>query len=52
MLYVTYSGSIDRSLLENLINENNKLKNQVESINTFFNENQEVALKYEEWIEN
>jgi hypothetical protein len=50
MLYVTYSGLIDKSQLESLMIESNRLKNQAKSINRFFNENKEVALKYEEWL--
>lgn len=50
LLYVTYSSSIDKSQLESFMIENNRLKNQAESIDRFFNENKEVALKYEAWL--
>jgi len=50
ILYVTYSSSIDKSQLDTLMIENNRLKNQAESIDRFFNDNQEVALKYGEWL--
>jgi ATP/ADP translocase len=50
MLYVTFHGSQNKSQFESLMIENNRLKNKDESIDRFFNENQEVALKYEEWL--
>lgn len=50
MLYVTYSGSIDKSQVESLMIENKRLKNQAESIDRYFNENKEVPLKYKEWL--
>lgn len=51
MLYVTFNGSTNKSQLENLVQENNRLKSQSESIGNFFKEHQETAVKYEEWIE-
>lgn len=51
MLYVTFNGSTNKSQLENLVQENNRLKSQSESIGKFLKEHQETAVKYEEWIE-
>jgi hypothetical protein len=50
MLYVTFNGSTNNSQIENLVQENKRLKTQSKSISRFFNENQDVVLKYEEWL--
>lgn len=52
MLYVTFNGSTNKSQIENLMQENNRLKSRAESIGKFFREHQETALKYEEWLKN
>lgn len=51
-LYFSTSSSIEKSELEILVNERNKLKNQVEHIDRFFNENQKAAENYKDWIGN
>lgn len=51
MLYVTFKGSTNKSQIENLMRENNRLKTQSKNISRFFNENQDVVLKYEEWLQ-
>ncbi len=50
MLYVTFNGLTNKSQIENLVQENNRLKSQSESIGKFFKEHQETAEKYEKWV--
>tara|TARA_B100000678_G_scaffold227176_1_gene195006 strand:- start:1977 stop:2465 length:489 start_codon:yes stop_codon:yes gene_type:complete len=52
MLYVTFNDSINKSQLEKLMGDNNKLKSQTESVIRFFNEHPETGLKYKEWLGN
>lgn len=51
-IYVTVNNFIEKSELENLVNDKNELKNQVDHINRFFNENQKAAADYKDWLEN
>ncbi|UAB82861.1 hypothetical protein INR75_11530 [Zunongwangia sp. SCSIO 43204] len=51
MLYVTFNGSTNKSQIENLVQENNRLKRQSESISKFFQEHKETDAQFKEWVE-